>query len=80
MPEKLPEECDCEDADLDILTGIETCYVCGTRRYLTSEQLRHREQLQAQWEADYHEMQHQEEMRQLEDQAMEEHLRQHPHG
>lgn len=80
MPERLPEECDCEDADLDILTGVETCYTCGTKRYLTSEQLRHREWLHARWEAQYHEMLQEEERRQIEEMEMEEHFRRHPHG
>lgn len=53
MPERLQDDCDCHDADLDILTGLETCYACGSRRYLSSDELRHREELEAQWHAEY---------------------------
>lgn len=57
MPELLPEECDCQDADLDILTGVETCYVCGSKRWLNSDELRTREKLEAEWAAAYDQMQ-----------------------
>lgn len=89
MPELLPDECDCQDADLDILTGLETCFTCGSRRYLSTEELRHREKLEAEWEAAYYDEmqreeqereQHEHEMRELERHAMEEHFMRHPHG
>ena len=57
MPELLPEECDCQDAELDILTGVETCYVCGSRRWLSGEELREREEAEARLHAEYDQMQ-----------------------
>lgn len=40
-------ECDCEDEDVDILTGRGFCPSCGRTRWLTSEQLQERQRLQA---------------------------------
>lgn len=50
-----PIECDCLDAEIDILTGRETCHICGRSRYLTSEEFKNRLKLQAEWEDAYYE-------------------------
>lgn len=50
-----PLECDCIDADLDILTGIELCHVCGHSRWLESEEFTLRLQQEAEWAAAYYE-------------------------
>lgn len=50
MPELLPEECDCYETDIDILEGVETCYTCGTRRYISSERLKQLEKLQYEYD------------------------------
>lgn len=41
-----PDPCDHEDAEIDILTGLETCH-CGWSRYLTSEELKKRAEIEA---------------------------------
>lgn len=51
----LDDDCDCIDADLDILTGIERCHICGRSRFLNSEEFTRRLQQEAEWAADYHE-------------------------
>lgn len=55
MPELFPEECDCEDEDIDILTGISWCWQCGTRRYLSSEELKMRLEIEAEHQTHYDE-------------------------
>ena len=50
-----PLECDCLDADVDILTGREHCYSCGSSRYLSGDEFELRMRQQAEWEAAYHE-------------------------
>ena len=40
-------ECDCEDEEVDILTGCGICPSCGRSRWLTTEQLREHQRLQA---------------------------------
>jgi len=53
----LPDDCDCLEADLDILTGIERCHVCGRSRFLSSEEFSLRLKQEAEWtEAYYAEM------------------------
>lgn len=49
------DDCDCLDADLDILTGIERCHVCGRSRFLNSEEFTRRLQQEAEWAAAYYE-------------------------
>lgn len=48
------DDCDCMDADVDILTGIERCHVCGRSRFLDSEEFKRRLQQEAEWAKDYH--------------------------
>jgi hypothetical protein len=49
------DDCDCLDADLDILTGIERCHVCGRSRFLNSEEFTRRLKQEAEWAEAYHE-------------------------
>lgn len=49
------DDCECLDADLDILTGIERCHVCGRSRFLNSEEFTRRLKQEAEWAAAYHE-------------------------
>ena len=57
-------ECDCLEADLDILTGIERCYQCGRTRYVSSEELDLRRKQQADHEEEYYRQQLEEEQAQ----------------
>lgn len=49
------DDCDCIEADLDILTGIERCHICGRSRVLSGEEFTLRLRQEAEWAADYHE-------------------------
>ena len=45
------DECDCwEYEHIDPLTGVASCYRCGSRRYLSAEQMRQVEALQAEYD------------------------------
>ncbi|WP_029066519.1 hypothetical protein [Labrenzia sp. DG1229] len=46
-------ECDCMDEEIDVLTGVAHCSRCGSRRYLSSEDLSKRLKLEADLQADY---------------------------
>lgn len=51
------DDCDCHEAELDILTGIERCHICGRSRFLTSEEFTLRLKQETEWaEAYYAEM------------------------
>lgn len=41
-------ECDCEDAEVDILTGRAHCYSCGRVWWLDGEQIKREAELQTQ--------------------------------
>ncbi len=47
------DECDHENAEVDILTGAMNCR-CGYRRYLSGDELRREAQLQADMAEDYY--------------------------
>lgn len=49
------DDCDCIEEELDILTGIVRCHVCGRSRFLPSEEFTRRLQQEAEWAAAYHE-------------------------
>ncbi|WP_299830625.1 hypothetical protein [uncultured Roseobacter sp.] len=83
MPELLPEECDCQDEDIDILTGAATCHMCGSRRYLTTKQLDRLSDLQAEYDEYCHQLeteQQEAEPAEMERREMESHFEKHPHG
>lgn len=42
--------CDCEDLEVDILTGRGICPSCGRTRWLTTKQLSERRRLQAEYD------------------------------
>lgn len=45
------DECDCSEYEhIDPLTGCATCGRCGARRYLSSEQMKEIERLQAEYD------------------------------
>lgn len=46
-------DCDCLEAEVDILEGIERCHVCGRTRYLSSEEFKLRLEQEAAWAAEY---------------------------
>lgn len=49
LAENAPE-CDCEDEEVDMLTGRGVCPSCGRTRWLTSEQLQECQRLQAEYD------------------------------
>ena len=53
MPWLDPEECDCMDAEIDILTGIERCDACGSSRWLDEAEFTKRLRQEAEWQAEY---------------------------
>ena len=49
------DDCDCLEAELDILEGVERCHVCGRSRFLNSEEFSRRLKQEAEWAEAYHE-------------------------
>jgi hypothetical protein len=47
-------ECDCMETDLDILTGIERCWRCGSTRWLSGEEFKLRLKQEAEWAEAYY--------------------------
>lgn len=46
-------DCDCREEDVDILTGRAHCSICGSSRWLSSEELTRRLKVEAECQADY---------------------------
>ena len=44
-------ECDCEEEELDILTGRAVCWRCGASRFVTSDEFQMRMKLEAEAQA-----------------------------
>lgn len=49
-----PRECDCSEADYDLLAGHARCYECGRSWTLSSAELKARLKLEAQFFHDYY--------------------------
>jgi hypothetical protein len=52
--EDIEDDCDCMEADLDILTGIERCVLCGRTRWLNGEEFSQRLKEEAEWNEAYY--------------------------
>ncbi len=46
-----PADCDCDDYEADILTGVATCWRCGNRWHMSSDELKANLKIHADWEA-----------------------------